>query len=218
MKVAIFMRGPFRPDLESGLVRARALAQEVRDHGGEPTLFFATWMLEDRAALATLVAQPDVGNVLAVEPPSDEMIYRICGITELPNGKDVRNVFYQYFLSRVGLEVVDRTGKFDFVVHSRPDLDIRFGEHFDEWFTEGFYTTIHFGSREGLGFTNDQIGVATPENMYSFWNYGTLENLGEMIRQAGIPENVLDKMYLNSGVQPKAGVCEVWRLDERRFL
>lgn len=217
MRVAVFMRGPFRPDFDSGLARARALADEVRSKGDEPTLFFATWMLEDRTFLQSLIEQPDVRHALTIEPPPDELIYGTCGIEHLPNGKAVRNVFYQYYLSKIGLQVLDSLGRFDFVIHSRPDMDMRFGSFYEQWFEKGSYSTLHFRDQEGEGFINDQIGVATTTDMLRVWDYGSLDNLGKLIRNSKIPEDTLDQMFETSGVKKRGVNFEIWNLDRRRF-
>lgn len=217
MQVAIFMRGPFRPDLEGGLARARALADEVRTNGGNPSLFFATWSTQDRAFLRTLMEQPDVVHSLIIEPPPEEMIHEICGLEQLPSGRPVRNIFYQYYLSKIGLQIVDNMGRFDYVVHSRPDLNVRFGAYYQQWFEAGSYTTIHLKYPSGESFINDQLSVATPRDMLAVWDYGTLENLGALIRNSEIPEDSLDQMAAKSDINLRTAPLELWTLDSRRF-
>lgn len=215
MQIAIFMRGPFRPDVNSGLARARALADEVRANGHEPVLFFATWTIEDRAALSTLAAQPDVGNMLVIEPPSLDYIHDVCGVHLLRDGGAVRNVFYQHYQARIGLQVIASMGRFDYVIHSRPDVDIRLGVHFPHWLRDGAYSTIH-GRANGKAFINDQFGVATTVNMLATWDYGTIENLGDLIRNAKIAEDVLERLFADTGLEQRIVPLELWQLDPRR--
>ncbi|WP_134187961.1 hypothetical protein [Methylosinus sp. sav-2] len=217
MRVAIFMRGPFRPNLDSSLERARALVDEVKANGDQPALFFATWLLEDRTYAEALMRQPDVDHALFIEPPSDQTIYALCGMERLPLGNPTKNMFYQYYLSKIGLQVVDSLGLFDFVIHSRPDMDIRLGKYYHHWFEAGRYTTIHDIPPDGEGIVNDQFGVATPIDMRAAWNCGTLEELGAMIGSSEVAEDPLRMMLEKAGLKSRCAPTEKWALDPRRY-
>jgi hypothetical protein len=217
MRVAIFVRGPFRPDIESGLARAKALKDEVRANGGEPSLFFATWTTEDRAPLETLLAQSEVDHALVIGAPPERMVYEICGRERTPGGNPVRNFFYQYYLSKIGLRVVESMGRFDFIMHTRPDLDIRLGAYYPHWFEAGRYVTLHDKTEQPGTFTNDQFSVATTKDMLAAWDYGTLDDLGELIRNSEVGEDPLDQIIVKSGVRVRTAPTERVLLDPRRF-
>lgn len=216
MKIAILMRGPLRPTVASGLLRAQALAQEVIDNGHEPTVFFASWSQPGGAAAREVMDSALGLNTLFVEAPDDADILRYCnGLDVLPGGRKTKNVFLQYYLARLGVRLIHDIGKFDFIIHSRPDMDVRMGIHFPEWVSAELYSTIHHPVT-GFTFINDQFAVATPKVMLAAWDYGDAKNLGSMIQKCFIPEEVLQQMFDVAGLSAKVPPLEIWQLDAAR--
>ncbi|WP_428153202.1 hypothetical protein [Brevundimonas sp.] len=216
MNFAILVRGPVRPNAQAALSRAAALASEVRAQGHNATVFFAMWSVPDRAVLSLITNSPVVDHCLFTHPPADDVILDYCGGMEfLKGGRSSRNTFYQYYLSKIAIEAISVSGMADYIIHTRPDLDIRMGRHFFDWITDTEYCTLH-KKLDGDTFVNDQFAVARVEIMRKAWDFGTLADLGALIQNSVIPEHVLDQMIENSDTSVQVSPFEVWELDPAR--
>lgn len=216
MKIAILMRGPLRPTAEAGLTRARSLAEEVINNGHEPDVYFAAWSQDGNEAQIKVLASEIGRNTLFLAPPAEEEIVAHCeGLVVLPCGRLSRNTFLQYYLSRQALRLIRDTGKYDYVIHSRPDMDVRLGQYFSDWLIPGRYCTLHHPS-SGHQFINDQFSIAQPDVMFSAWDHGSAADLGQLIRRATIPEDVLRIMVADAQLDVTVPNHELWGLDPDR--
>lgn len=216
MRFEILLRGPVRPDAQSGLTRAAALASEVRAHGHEAAIWFAMWSTPDRPVLSTIVNSPIVDHCLFIRPPSAETILEHCnGLEYLDGGRSTRNTFYQYYLAKVAIDAIYSSSMADYIVHTRPDLNIRLGRHFENWVRPGRYCTLHKKTTEG-SFINDQFAVADAATMRKAWKWDSPAELGARIQNARIPEDVLDQMVAHAELSVETPPFEIWELDPAR--
>lgn len=216
MKFEILLRGPARPDAQTALTRAAALAAEVRAHGHEAAIWFAMWSTPDRPVLSTIVNSPIVDHCLFIRPPSTETILEHCnGAEYLDSGRTTRNTFHQYYLSKIAIDTICSAGAADYIIHTRPDLDIRLGRHFTDWIQGEKYCTLH-KKTGGSSFINDQFAVADAATMRKAWDWGSQAELGALIQKAKIPEDVLDQMVAYAELSVETPPFEIWEFDPAR--
>jgi hypothetical protein len=194
---------------------------EVLANGDEVSVMFATWNMPDRRDMAKLIGESDVEHALLIQPPSERLILDLCGQETLPRGNPVRNVFFQYYLSKIGLQALCDIECLDRIVHTRPDLTVRLGKHYPIWFSHepGTYVVPHDRVAGQLDtFTNDQFAVARPQDMLKAWNYGSMEDLARLIRSSTIAEDPLHLMIERTDVLTRSAPTEAFYLDADRYV
>jgi len=192
------------------------LRGEFAAAGIEARVFLATWN-QPFNGIDEIVFRDRFTDVLMVTPPTEDEVVEMLGQTTLADTRfGVRNTFYQYFLARMALNAVNLTGDYDFIVHTRSDLNIALGPFLEDWLSRpDLYTTIH--CREGdQAFVNDQFSIAGPQVMLNAWSYRSLEDLRELFSTAVIPEDILQSMLTRSGIEARQVQITQWELDPVR--
>ncbi|QTC91173.1 hypothetical protein [Brevundimonas goettingensis] len=192
------------------------LRGEFTAAGVETRVFLATWN-QPFNGVDEIVFGDRFDDVMMIQPPTEEEVVEMIGLTTLADDRfGVRNTFYQYFLARLALNAVNLTGDYDFIVHTRSDLNIALGPFLPEWLARpDLYTTIHC-REDGQAFINDQFSVAGPKVMLDAWTYRSLEDLRELFSTAVIPEDILQSMLTRSGITARQIQITQWELDPVR--
>jgi len=97
--------------------------------------------------------------------------------------------------------VITGAADYDYIIHSRTDMNMLFGDKLEQWFDKEHYVSPH----NNPPWICDWIGVATPENMLKSWDYGTLENLGKLIDETNVPEHIVTNIIDTAGVKRRIG-------------
>ncbi len=206
MNLALLIRGPIRPNHQSALELIRAFRECFCGH--KITQYLYAWDSDEARKLVDVLT-PD--NVLLVEEPSDNYIMSI--IHEPFKITNYIRCFKQYWSMKRATEWVNKDH--DFVVQFRADSILKITtSKIPSWLDLQHYSTIHT-CHDG-DFTNDQVGVASPEVMRKAWDYRDENILEEFMKLANCPENVLDNIIKMNGVKLKKCDLEVWALHPDR--
>ncbi|AEI37963.1 hypothetical protein [Zymomonas mobilis] len=216
-KIAILMRGPIRPNIESVLSKAILIKEEISKKTDSVDIFISTWK-EDGIDYSSLISSPIINNIFILSKPSQEEVIKKIGFPNLKQGYPTYNAYLQYYMCRFALKTIKNYKNYDFIVHSRTDLSISFGEHIEKWFSPNIYKTIHISDRHlgGAGFTNDQFAIATTDNMIKAWDYETIDHLRVLMEYANIPENILEGIMAKNNVIAEQTPFNSWELDPNR--
>lgn len=222
MKIAILFRGLIRPNHQQAAELVREQLEQFRALGHEIHAYLATWsdqpgaeatrFLDDNRDLFT--------NSIILSQPSPERCRQVVDRDHFRQGYHHRsgvypakNVINAYFQSRTALELITSCDSYDYIVNTRMDLKIQFGDHLPTWFDPDHYVS----PRTPVDWINDWIGVAPAEIMRRSWDYGTLEGLGRYMDRSQIPEHVLMQIQSDQGVKVRQGEFVVNSLMANRF-
>lgn len=216
MKIAILFRGPVRPQPSSVIDRYREFMSQFQGaQGVEIHTYLATWRNWKHYKASELLSMDLFDNVIMQTAPTEEHRLRCTGLTHLHNGASIEPVFNMYYQSKTALDIIVRADTYSYIVHTRTDLRMIMGRFINEWFDPNHYVAPHIHTVPN-SWMCDQFGVATGEQMHKAWDYGDIQNLGEMIEKADIPERILEMMIEKAGIKVKAGNHDAWQLDPNR--
>jgi hypothetical protein len=195
----------------------------IRD--AEFTTYLATWRGWKQYKASDLIAMDLFDNVIMQTEPTDTQIERATKIKKLPKGAEIRPVFNMYYQSKTALDIIHAADDYDFIVHSRTDMVMQFGEHLPSWFDQNAYVAPHVTGifaphaphipAEEM-FMCDQFGVAPAGMMHAAWNYGSVSDLGQLIEAADIPERILENMMSKANIPARTAPWAAWQLDPNR--
>lgn len=225
LKIAVLFRGPVRPTAQDAAQRCYEFLQQFRNAQDlEITTYLATWSRWKQQRAVDLIATDLFDNVIMQAEPTDAQIERATLLKHLPNGAEIRPVFNMYYQSKTALDVIHAADDYDYIVHTRTDMVMQFGD-FDKWFVPNTYTAPHVTGvfaphaphipAEQM-FMCDQFGIAPAAVMHAAWDYGTIAQLGVDIEAAGQPEHVLQNRIDKLGISVAAPPFVAWQLDPRR--
>jgi hypothetical protein len=209
-KVAVLFRGPMRPSPYTTAIHTSLLMNELKSYGYNITTYLVTWPeYKDYNALE-LISMGLYDNVLLQQIPTKQLESHVkrksYGI--YPNS----NVFNMYHQSKTAIDLIIASDDYDYIVHSRTDLHVKFGKYIQDWFDPDFYGSPN----PDTPWICDWIGIATPDIMHKAWNYVTHNQLGKLIDESEIPEQILMSMIDKHNIAIKTNeVEEIW-LDPDR--
>lgn len=220
--IAVFFRGPIRPSVEAVTRNIVNLVGNLRDMGFLPFTYLMTWADVDANDLSALLAAAPIDAIMTVRPFSNVELEQITGPQRFPLGGSPVNALRQYYMSAEAIRFISSDWRYRHIVHSRTDLAVKLAGPADQWFND-HYCTIHsqlshWGRPPEESFINDQFAVAPRHLMRAAWDYGTVENLAEMIGAAVKAEDVLQAMLDRAGIVPAVSPVEEWALDPNRFV
>jgi hypothetical protein len=154
-------------------------------------------------------------NVIMQTEPTDEHRRRCTPLTHLPNGANIRPVFNMYYQSKTALDLIVKADTYNYIVHSRTDIQMIMGKHINQWFDPNCYVAPHTHN-DLNSWMCDQFGVATGEMMHKAWDYGDISNLKKLIESADKPEAILQSMVVSAGINARSAPFEAWNLDPMR--
>jgi hypothetical protein len=226
VKIAVLFRGPIRPSVASTAARVSDFMQQFRGlQNATVSTWLTTWRTWRDQRAADLLAQDLFDHVIMQTEPTDAQIQRATQITQLPNGADIRPVFNQYHQSKLALDLICQTDDFDYIVHTRTDLQMQLGPYIGQWFDPQAYAAPHVPGVAAPHAPHiqardmwicDQFGVAPAAMMHAAWNHGSISELGQRIAAADKPEAVLQHMMAQRSIPVKAPPWVVWQLDPAR--
>ncbi len=202
--------------MEHLIRRIADLRQEFAAAGLRTRVFLATWN-QPFDGLERLAFSDLFDDVLLIQQPTEEEVVEMIGQTTLADHRfGVRNTFYQYFLSRLAMAAVNDSGEYDYVVHTRTDLDVSLGQFMPDWLARPeTYATIHC-REDKAPFINDQFAIAGQQVMVDAWSYSSLDELRGFFATAVIPEDILQSMLTCAGVTARQVLTTQWALDPTR--
>lgn len=220
MKIAVLFRGPVRPNNQSVLDRVHEFLSQFNGQPVEIHTYLATWRYWKEEKSTDLINVNVFDNVIMQTEPTDERISKFVSVPVLKNTVSVGPPFKMYYQSKTAIDLICNNDDYDFIVHTRTDLQMIIYPYFNEWFDPLHYVALHTHpepfTTEYTPWLNDQFGIAPAALMKKAWDYGTLENLGKLLDQADIPERVLQTIVDTNGVPVKSAPHSVWNLDPER--
>lgn len=214
LKIAVLFRGPVRPDVSSVVARCSELMTQFQYvQNVDFTTYLATWRTWKNTNASELLKLNLFDNVLMQTQMSEEQIELFTKVKHLPGGHTIRSVWNQYHQCKIALDLITSSDRYDFIIHSRTDIFMQFGQHIQQWFDGGAYTAPHITNAPWMC---DQFGIAPANMMHAAWNYGTMEQLGQMVDKADIQERILEWMINAANIPQKAVPYDVWHLDPNR--
>jgi hypothetical protein len=209
-KVAVLFRGPLRPTPYDVAIHTSLLINELKSFGYDVTSYLVTWPeYKDYNALELLTMKL-YDNVFLQQVPIRQLERYVkkknYGIYP------VSNVFNMYYQSKVAIDLIIASDTYDYIIHSRTDLRVKFGKHIQDWFDPEYYVS----PIPDTPWICDWIGVATPDIMQKTWNYVSHEQLGKLVDNSEIPESILMSIIEKHNIKVKTNeVEEIW-LDPLR--
>ena len=195
VEVAILFRGPIRPSADAVAARITRFLESISRMEMTASTYLATWQTDGVDELIELRRSAKIDNLLVMKPLSDDEILKLAPVEFMRNGVRAQNVFRQYYLSKIALDVISSDPRFEYVIHTRTDIDVDLGPHLETWFDPELYCTVH------TSFINDQFAVAPAHLMQAAWDYGSINNLTQLMEKAGIPEDVLQLIVDNANIK-----------------
>ena len=217
MKIAVLFRGPVRPNPDKVVERYNEfmthfdnLVPQIEVH-----TYLATWRTWKSHNASELLALNLFDNVLMQTAPTEAHRLRCTKLTRLPNGAHIEPVFNMYYQSKTALDLIVNADTYNFIVHTRTDLQMVMCPDLSQWFDPNYYVTIHAKPNP---WTCDQFGIATGEMMHKAWDYGDIGNLGKLIEAADKPEAILEMMIEAANIPVRTAPYQVWNLDPTRNM
>ena len=201
-KIAVLFRGPIRPDLDTVVSYSARLLQELRYAGFNVTSYIATWKDYNKDEVKKILATDLYNNVILQQKPTPERIKQYVS-RECYGIYPTSNVFNMYYQSKTAIDLIAATDEYNYIVHSRTDLYIKFGKYINDWFDGEQYSS----PVRKTPWICDWISIAKPDIMQSAWNYYTNKQLGILIDNTEIPEHILISMIEHNNIQVK--ICDV---------
>ena len=159
-KIAVLFRGPIRPNAEAVAANTSGLIEELRFAGYNVTPYLATWSNYNRAEVMKLLSMGLYDNIIMQQLPTREHIRR-CVNRDSYGIYPIVNVYGMYYQSKTAIDLIASANNYNYIVHSRTDLHVRFGKHLHEWFDNDKYVS----PINETPWICDWIGIATPEIM-----------------------------------------------------
>lgn len=210
-KIALLFRGPLRPDPYSVAIHTNLLKNELISYGFQVTTYLATWMTYKEHNANELLSMGFYDNVIVQQSPSREQVER-CTKRESYGIYPIANVFGMYYQSKIAIDLISSADDYDYIVHSRTDLRVKFGKHIQDWFDP----TQYVSPTNQTPWICDWIGIATPEIMQKSWDYINYHELGRLIDNSEVPEYILMNIMKNNNIDIKTcDTEEIW-LDPKR--
>ncbi len=220
-KAAVLFRGPIRPDAKHVHNSITDLMMQLDAEPVDLTVYLATWRTPEALRSLTEIAPEYIKSTIILDMPNILKIHP--ELNELRLSKSLspaKNCFYQYYMSKIAIDMICNIGGYDLIVHTRPDLYIKLGSNIKDWLRKDndMYRTIHTREDAQNSFINDQFSIARSEIMKSAWDYGSTDQLIEMIKASEKPEDVLQSLIDSANLKTlKLPIIEC-HLDPSRNL
>lgn len=211
MKIAILFRGPVRPNPASVEQKVRYFMQQFNGAQAEIHTYLACYRNWHHHKATDIIGRDLFDNVIMLTEPGQAQIRQCTDLDMIKNGMPIHSPYKMYTLSKIALDVIMESDRYDYIVHTRTDLWMQMNP-IQEWFTDE-YVAPHI---TGDPWMCDQFGVAPAEIMHKAWDYGTKENLNKLFHAAAIPETVLEMIMAPHGIKLKKGPYSHWQLDPMR--
>jgi hypothetical protein len=208
--IAVLFRGPMRPTPANVAIHNSLLINELRSFGYNVTSYLATWPNYNNYNSLELLSMQLYDNVLLQQIPTTQLKENVK--RESYGIYPVSNVFQMYYQSKIAIDLIIASDTYDYIIHSRTDLRIKFGKYIQDWFSHDHYVS----PVPDTPWICDWIGIATPDLMQKAWNYVNLKQLGILIDNSEIPEQILTSMMANYKVPVKTAKTEEIWLDPMR--
>jgi hypothetical protein len=210
-KVAVLFRGPVRPNAATVAVNTALLIDELRFNGFNVSSYLATWSDYNSDEVNKLLSRGLYDNVILQKMPTKEHIKKY--VTRDTYGiYPISNVYNMYYQSETAIDFIIQSDNYDYIVHSRTDLRIRFGKQIHDWFSQQYYVM----STNNTPWICDWIGIATPEIMQKAWNFKDRYQLGELIDNTNVPEYVAMMIMKYHNISTRTNTAEEIWLDPNR--
>ena len=214
-KIAVLFRGPIRPNPGSVVERVKEFMNHFANvnPGVQVSTYLATWRTWKQYNASELLALDLFDNVIMQTPPTIEHWSRCTPLTKFPNGAEIEPVFKTYYQSKTALDVIVNADTYNYIIHTRTDMQMILSEHLNTWFDEDYYVAPHI---HPYPFMNNQFGVAPGHIMHKAWDYGSISNFKRLIETAENPESILQTMIDEAGIKVRTAPYIAWNLDPKR--
>jgi len=211
IKIALLFRGPMRPTPYATAIHTSLLRNELRLQGFNVTTYLATWMTYKNYDANDLMSMGLYDNIIVLQPPSPAQVKR-CTSRKSYGIYPISNVFGMYYQSKTALDIITSADDYDYVIHSRTDMRVKFGTHIHNWLDPVNYVS----PPQTTPWICDWIGVANPITMKKAWDYKTFDNLGGLIDTTEVPEHILESIMKINNIHNKTSELEDLWLDPDR--
>ena len=178
---------------------------ELRANNYTVHAYLATWGTTHDPKINVLLAAIKFENVILQTAPALEQIQRFVKKPAM-GCYPISNLYRMYYQTKTALDVITSAYNYDYIIHSRTDVKVTFGEHISNWLVKGQYTS----PPSGAPWLCDWVGVAESKIMKDAWDYGTLERLGKLLDEKHVPEHVFIDLMSAHNIQhrtaPVAGI------------
>jgi hypothetical protein len=222
VKIAIMFKGLIRPNPQQAAELAREQLDQFRALGHDIRTYLVTWSDQKLSPTEFLDGNRDLFQdaIMLSQPSMERCRQAVARDYYRPEyhhrtGRyPLQNVVNPYFQSKIALEMITKCDDYDYIVNTRLDLKILFGDHLSKWFDPEHYVS----PRTPVDWINDWIGIAPTELMRRSWDYGTLADLGRHIETSRIPEHILMQIQAQNGVKVRQGDFTFNQLMSNRFI
>ena len=210
-KIAILFRGPIRPDVDTCIFNLNKLKESFI--GYNITTFVVAWENEssiefqkrniaDHCLLLPMPTEEQIALDLKLDTSNDLHMKRF-----LVFG---RNMYRQFISTHALLNLMNSKENYDWAVITRLDIKIKINPSLYK--NDNAYTAADVQKFP----INDQFGIGRPSIVQKAWDYENMDNMANLIKTNGNPEEVLQMQMKQREVTYKDANVIEYVLDAKR--
>lgn len=215
-KIAILIRWPIRPDINSCLINIENLIKQI--NWFEIETFFLTWADEKVSDFIKNDKNKIIDNYIILKEPSLEYIEtQLKTRCKVPWPLFDRN-YKMFWSQKLWLNfIISNWKKYDYIITTRPDLEIDLID-INKWLIEDIYIMPNPIDRDcdiNIIWIVDQFWVAKSKIMYNAWNYININTLNELYWNSNWPEDCFNNILKLNNVKI-ANILTKYELNPKR--
>lgn len=196
MNIGILFRGPLRPTIKDVLANRDILLANFSGKDCKIETWLSTWNTWHGINVLDQLPKDSFNNIISQPEPSHEEGHRLLKFDKLPSTSSASRVWKTMLCAKTALDAMVNTCRYDYIIHARPDGIYHLQPYLDEWFRPDAVTTKHI-----LHHINDFILIGKTDMIYNIWNYKNVDHLASLCQNVTCPENIIEKLAINSGVE-----------------
>ncbi len=194
MKIALIMRGPIRPSIESAIGNFNEIKSLFKNH--DLSTFLFSWRHENENELSKLFDNIILMKEIDSDFARDNFKARSSNMERYPKSWTPENAYKQYWSMKQIAGIIEGYRDFDMVCFSRLDLEIKIDQKEIDLILENHNLKYYMPNAKGLVFYNvcDVFGICRPEVFKKVWAYENIEQVNSLFNKCDIHEEYVSKV------------------------
>lgn len=196
MNIGVLFRGPLRPSVNDVLANRDRLLENFKGENFKIETWLSTWNTWHGVNVIDTLPKKSFDCIISQPEPVHEEGHTLLKFDKLPSSSPASRVWKTMLSAKVALDAMISTCRYDYIVHARPDGQYDLRPYVNEWFRPDAVTTSHI-----LHHINDFLLIGKSEMIHSIWNYHTVDHLADLCKNCYCPENIIEKLAIQSNVE-----------------